>query len=65
MVGPKDFAIGCLSIILCVLLIPVLYLVCKLSLLFVVLLGIVAVIVIGVAVFGKIIRLIFSRKQRT
>jgi len=61
----KDFAIGCLSIILCVLLIPVLYLVCKLSLLLAFILGLIAVIVIGVAVFGKIIRLIFSRKQRT
>jgi hypothetical protein len=63
MIGAKDFLIGCSAIILCILLIPVLYFACKLSLLLAILLGVVAVIIIGVAVFGKIIRLIFSKKQ--
>lgn len=65
MLGAKDFAIGCLAIILCVLLIPVLYLACKLSLPLAIIIGVVAVVVIGAAVLGKIIRLIFLKKQRT
>lgn len=69
MVGAKDFLIGCLAIILCALLIPVLYLACKLSLLFAVILGVVVVAIVIVAVFGKIVlailSLIFSKKQRT
>mgnify|MGYP001572116964 CR=1 FL=1 len=65
MVGAKDFLIGCLAIILCALLIPILYFACKLSFLFAVIIGVVALIVIGAVVLGKLIRLIFSRKQKT
>lgn len=65
MLGAKDFFIGCLAIILCVLLIPILYLACKLSFPFAIIIGVIAVIVLGAAVLGKLIRLIFLKKQRT
>ena len=65
MLGAKDFAIGCMAIILCILLIPVVYLVCKFSLFLAIVIGVIALVAIGIALFGKIIRLIFSRKQKT
>lgn len=63
MVGVKDFLIGCMAIILCVLLIPIFYLVCKLSLSLAIAIGVIALVAIGIALFGKIIRLIFSKEQ--
>ncbi|MDP3112506.1 MAG: hypothetical protein Q8M71_10435 [Thermodesulfovibrionales bacterium] len=63
MLGAKDFLVGCLAIILCALLIPLLYLVCKLSLSLAIAIGVIALVAIGIALFGKIIRLIFSKEQ--
>ena len=65
MLGAKDFAIGCMAIILCILLIPVVYLVCKFSLFLAIVIGVIALVAIRDCSFGKIIRLIFSRKQKT
>lgn len=65
MLGAKDFLVGCLAIILCVLLIPILYLACKLSFPLAIIIGVIAVIVIGAAVLGKLIRLVFLKKQKT
>mgnify|MGYP001558392148 CR=1 FL=1 len=61
MVGAKDFLVGCMAIILCVLLIPVVYFVCKLSLSLAIVIGVIALAAIGIALFGKIIRLFFSK----
>lgn len=65
MVGVKDFLVGCLTIILCILLLPVVYLVCKLGLSLAIIIGAIALVAIGIALFGKIIRLIFSKEKRT
>jgi len=63
MIGPKDFAIGCLTIILCAILIPLLYIVFKLSLLIAIPLAIIVAVIFGIAILGRIIRLIFSEKK--
>ena len=61
MTASKDFAVGCLAIIMCLIFIPLLYIGFKLSLLFAIPLAIILAIILGIAVLGKIIRHIFSR----
>lgn len=63
MIEPKDFAVGCLTIILCAILIPLLYIVFKLSLLIAIPLAIIVAMIFGIAILGRIIRLIFSEKK--
>ena len=62
MLEPKDFATGCLTVILCVVLIPVIYLVFKLTLLIAIPLGILIAMILGITILGRIVRLFLSKK---
>lgn len=62
MLEAKDFATGCLSIIVCAVLIPLFFLVFKLTLFLAVFLAIVAAIILGITVLGRIVRLFFTGK---
>ena len=62
MLEAKDFATGCLSIIVCAVLIPLFFLVFKLTLVLAVFLAIVADIILGITVLGRIVRLFFTGK---
>jgi len=62
MIEAKDFATGCLTIILCVVLFPLFFLVFKLTLVFAVFLAIVTGVVLGITILGRIVRLIITGK---
>ena len=64
MLEAKDFATGCLTILLCVILIPLFFLVFKLTLLFAVFLAMVIGILLGITVLGRIVRLFITGKSR-
>jgi hypothetical protein len=62
MLEAKDFVTGCLTIILCVILIPLFFLVFKLTLIFAVFLAFVTGIILGVTILGRIVRLLITGK---
>jgi hypothetical protein len=62
MLESKDFATGCLTILLCVILVPLFFLVFKLTLVFAVLLAMVTGIILGVTIVGRIVRLFITGK---
>jgi hypothetical protein len=62
MLEAKDFATGCLTIILCVVLFPLFFLVFKLTLIFAVFLAIVIGVVLGITIIGRIVRLFITGK---
>lgn len=67
MIESKDFATGCLVIliiILCIALIPILFFFFKLSLFVAIPLAIVAGLIFGIAILGKVVRWIFSKKPQ-
>ena len=62
MLEPKDFATGCLTILLCAVLVPLFFLVFKLTLIFAVFLAIVTGIILGVTMVGRIVRFFITGK---
>jgi hypothetical protein len=62
MLEAKDFATGCLTVIVCAVLIPVMYVVFKLTLFIAIPLGIIIGMILGVTILGRIVRLFFSKK---
>ena len=62
MLETKDFATGCLTIILCVILFPLFYLVFKLALYFAIFLAIVIGITVGITFIGRIVRYFITGK---
>ncbi len=62
MLEAKDFATGCLTILACAVLLPLFFLVFKLTLFLAILLAIVIGIVLGITVLGRIVRLILTGK---
>ena len=62
MLETKDFATGCLTIIVCVVLIPLFFLVFKLTLIFAIFLAIVTGIILGVTILGRIVRFFITGK---
>ncbi len=62
MLETKDFATGCLTIILCVVLFPLFYLVFKLAFYFAIFLAIVIGITLGIAFIGRIVRYFITGK---
>lgn len=62
MLEAKDFATGCLSILVCAVLVPLFFLVFKLTLFLAVLLAIVIGIVLGITILGRIVRLFLTGK---
>jgi hypothetical protein len=57
--GPKDFFTGCLVIMVAVVVVPLLVLLFKVSLYLAIVVGVFVAIVLGTALLGKVIRLIF------
>ena len=59
--GPKDFITGCLVIVVAVFVVPILILLFKVSIYLAIVIGIIVAIILGIALLGKVIRLIFFR----
>ncbi len=62
MLETKDFATGCLTIILCIVLFPLFFLVFKLTLVFAIFLAILIGIVLGISILGRIVRFFITGK---
>lgn len=62
MLEAKDFATGCLTILLCAILIPLFFLVLKLTLSFAIFLAVVTGIILGITVVGRLVRLFITGK---
>ena len=62
MLETKDFATGCLTILLCALLIPLFFLVFKVTLIFAIILALATGIILGITVVGRIVRLFITGK---
>jgi hypothetical protein len=62
MLEAKDFATGCLTVIVCAVLIPVMYVVFKLTLFIAIPLGIIIGMILGITILGRIVRLFISKK---
>jgi hypothetical protein len=61
--GPKDFITGCLAVLVALFVVPILVLIFKVSLYLAVVIGVILAIILGTALLGKVIRLIFFRKK--
>jgi hypothetical protein len=61
--GPKDFLTGCLAIVVAVIVVPILVLLFKVSIYLALVIGIMIAIVLGTALLGKVVRLIFFRRR--
>jgi hypothetical protein len=59
--GPKDFITGCLVIVVAVFVVPILILLFKVSIYLAIVIGVIVAIILGIALLGKVIRLIFFR----
>ena len=59
--GPKDFITGCLVIVIAIFVVPILVLLFKVSIYLAIFIGVIVAIVLGIALLGKIVRLIFFR----
>jgi hypothetical protein len=62
MLETKDFATGCLTLLLCVALVPLFFVVFKLTLFLAIVLAIAAGVVLGITVLGRIVRIIITGK---
>jgi len=63
MLEAKDFITGCLTIIACAVLIPLIYLVFKLTLFIAIPVGILIGVILGITVLGRLVRLFISGKS--
>jgi len=61
--GPKDFLTGCLAVIVALFVVPVLVLIFKVSIYLAVVVGVILAVILGTALLGKVIRLIFFRSR--
>ena len=59
--GPKDFITGCLVIVVAVFVVPILILLFKVSIYLAIVIAVIVAIILGIALLGKVIRLIFFR----
>jgi len=59
--GPKDFFTGCLVIVIAVFVVPILVLLFKVSVYLAIVIGVIVAIILGIALLGKVVRLIFFR----
>jgi hypothetical protein len=62
MLESKDFATGCLTLIVCAILVPLFIVAFKLTLLFAIFLAIIIGIVLGITIVGRVVRLFISGK---
>lgn len=61
--GLKDFFTGCLVIVVAVFVVPILVFLFKVSIYFAIVIGVIVAIILGTALLGKVIRLIFFRSK--
>jgi hypothetical protein len=61
--GPKDFIIGCLAIVVVLIVVPILVLMFKVSIYLAIVIGVILAVILGTALLGKVIRLIFFRSR--
>ena len=59
--GPKDFITGCLVVVVAVFVVPILVLLFKVSVYLAVIIGVIVAVILGIALLGKVVRLIFFR----
>ena len=59
--GPKDFITGCLVVVVALFVAPILVLLFKISVYLAIAIGVILALVLGTALLGKVIRLIFLR----
>jgi hypothetical protein len=59
--GPKDFITGCLVVVVAIFVVPILILLFKVSVYLAIVIGVIVAVVLGIALLGKIVRLIFFR----
>ncbi len=57
--GPKDFFTGCLVILLAVIVVPILIFLFKVSFYLAIVIGVIVAVILGIALLGKVIRIIF------
>ncbi len=57
--GPKDFITGCLVIVVAVFVVPLLVLIFKISVYLAIVIGVLVAVLLGIALLGRLIRLIF------
>jgi hypothetical protein len=61
--GPKDFITGCLVIVLAIFVVPLLVLIFKISVYLAICIGVLVAVLLGIALLGRVIRLIFFRSR--
>jgi hypothetical protein len=61
--GPKDFIIGCLAVVVALIVVPMLVIVFKVSIYLAIIVGIILAVILGTALLGKVIRLIFFKSR--
>jgi len=59
--GPKDFITGCLVLVVAVFVVPILILLFKVSVYLAIVIAVIVAVILGIALLGKVIRLIFFR----
>ena len=59
--GPKDFFTGCLVVVVAVFVVPILVLFFKVSVYLAIVIAVIVAVVLGIALLGKVVRLIFFR----
>jgi hypothetical protein len=59
--GPKDFFTGCLVIVVAAFVVPILVLLFKVSVYLAIVIGVIVAVILGIALLGKVVRLIFFR----
>jgi hypothetical protein len=62
--GPKDFVVGCLAVMAALILVPLLVVIFKISVYLAIVIGVIAAVILGTALLGKVIRLILQRQSR-
>ena len=58
---PKDFITGCLVVVVAVFVVPILILLFKVSVYLAIVIAVIVAVILGIALLGKVIRLIFFR----
>ena len=62
--GPKDFLTGCLVMVVAVFLVPILIVLFKISIYLAIAIGVIVAIVLGIALLGRVVRLIVFPGRR-
>jgi hypothetical protein len=57
--GPKDFITGCLVLVVAIFVVPILVLLFKVSIYLAIVIGVIVAVLLGIALLGKVVRLIF------